>query len=195
MGFADQVRNVDRRPLVAYGLALLGLVVALRSTTTRAVDGVVTSCTSRDWADVILGLAAVALAVVAAVTVPRGGVRANRMVAAAAVVAGLALLPTGLGWIGGPCEGGDAVTPAIVLLAGVAVAAAITSNAGAEPVAAVSTIDAGGPAGPDLSAGLQRCRSCAFSSNPLDVTACRVCGSTDLQSVVPTGRTGAPPRP
>jgi hypothetical protein len=193
MSFTDRLRDVDRRAVVAYLLAAAGLVVDLRSTQTAA-EGAITSCTSKDWADLVLAALAIGLGGVALATAPARNRVRNRLVAGAAVVAGIALLPTGLGWVGGPCEGGDATSPVIVLLAGLVVVAAIASSSPtATAPAAVAAAAVDERPGPDLSAGLRRCRACMFSSNPLDATACRLCGSTDLVAVVPTGTGGFAP--
>jgi ribosomal protein L40E len=193
MSFTDRVRNVDRRAIVAYVLAAAALVIELRSTTTGGEDGVVVSCTSKDWADVLLGLAAIGLALVVMATAEPRNAAKSRIVAGAAAVAGLGVLPTGFGWIGGPCEENGYLSTIVVGLAGLVVVAAIASSATASE-AALAAVAPDGPPGPDLSAGLQRCRSCAFSSNPLDASVCRMCGSTDLQAVVPR-KVGGPPRP
>jgi hypothetical protein len=158
-------------------------------------DGVVESCSYYDVLDMIVGPIAILLAVAALVSTDVGRHRFSTAgVSIAGIVGGVLVTLHGFGQIGGQCqEGTGERTAVIVFLVLVGLSLLMPYLDKTKPIPPPA-LEFEGSSAPVYEGGVQRCQACQFSSNPIDATECRMCGSTDLVAV-PSPVSSAPGPP
>jgi hypothetical protein len=155
-------------------------------------DGVVESCSYYDVLDMLVGPIAILLAVAALVSTDVGRHRFSTAgVSIAGIVGGVLVSLHGFGQLGGRCDDGAGEgTALLVFLVLVGVSLFVPFLDHTKPIPPPA-LEFEGSSALVYEGGVQRCRACTFSSNPIDATECRMCGSTDLVAV-PSPVTSAP---
>jgi hypothetical protein len=180
------LRKVDARAWFALFMVGVGLMWNWDSLAREVSDdGVVESCSYYDVLDMIVGPFAIVLAVAAILTTDIGRNRlSTAAVGTAGIVGGVLVSMHGLGMLGGRCEEGSGSegtgTVVFLVLVGLSLIAPFLDKT--KPIPPPSLLVEGSNA-PVYEGGVQRCQACQFSSNPIDATECRMCGSTDLVAV------------
>jgi hypothetical protein len=132
----------------------------------------------------VLGPVAFLLALGALISTDVGRHRiSTAAVSVAGMVGGVLVTMHGFGRIGGRCEDGAGEgTAALIIgvLTAVAIVVVFLDRSQAIPPPALVVE---GSHAPVYEGGVKRCLDCKFSSNPIDATECRLCGSTDLVAV------------